>query len=153
MPVAIGSVGFARLADEKDNTAVVRSRVPTHAHMAEAEKAGYDLTLYHSTQKAHQATSGKTKQTTRERLEEEYADAKRALARFMAGLRSKAQAQSENAQQKVADLVEEAQESNYNALDATDDQRNCWQQVLALAEQGWLLTAKQTPLGESTKSN
>ena len=99
------SAAFARLAAEEDDLVVVRSRSLTLKLLAEAERAGYDLTVYYSVQKAHNSMGGNTAQTTRERLVREYAVARRSLAHFMAGLRTKQKAECVAAEGQVDENV------------------------------------------------
>ena len=122
MPINASAL-FARLAADEDNVSVARNKALSRRVLAEAEQAGYDLAVYHSLQKAHNSMSACTSQTARERLVREYADAKRALARFMASLRSKAQARSEIAEHRVAELTSRAQANNDDALDQNEEQR------------------------------
>ena len=135
MPVNASAI-FARVAEEQDDLVVARARNFTQKILAEAEQAGYDLALFYSVQKAHNSMGANSTQTTRQRLGREYADEKRKLARFIAGLRAKEQARSEIAEQRVVEHADRAQANNHDALDHTEEQRTCFQQAMGWLQQG-----------------
>ncbi len=117
------SLPFTRLATEQDDVAVVRSRTITQNHLAEAKRAGYDLTSYNSAHKANNQIGPTSAQATRERLVQAFAAEKRLLAKFMAGLRAKLNAQREIAAQRTADHMQDLQDGNEDALEQNETQR------------------------------